>query len=214
MLHLNGEGRRKEARNLFCLVNRQFLGGYKTLGPIYWPPPSGICLGGWGRRRKGWQQLPQMGKIQSLSAHLNLTTPCKHTENKNSIFQSNCCLSAFPFLSSSLVFLSLGENKERGEARVGTCPTSSLQRYLPSRRQVTKHILKKLLRSSPSPMNDSLNETSPRCHGERQSQEHFLSMHTWWQECCCFCTNPGLLNVIWGFGSTVTDHHIALSGLI
>lgn len=61
--HPNEESRKKEARNLYCLVNRQFLGGYKTLVPTYCTPPSShppsseICLGGRRRQQKGREQL-------------------------------------------------------------------------------------------------------------------------------------------------------------
>lgn len=83
VFHPNEESRKKEARNLYCLVNRQFLGGYKTLVPIYCTPPSShppsseICLGGRRRQQKGREQLPlAVGKV--WSSHLNMTQGFPH----------------------------------------------------------------------------------------------------------------------------------------
>lgn len=63
VFHPNEESRKKEARNLYCLVNRQFPGGYKTLVPIYCTAPSShplplkfawVAEGGRGREENSY----------------------------------------------------------------------------------------------------------------------------------------------------------------
>lgn len=82
-------GEQEKGSKKFVLFSKQAVSRWiQDTGPNLLPPPppphsppsSEICLGGRRRRWKGWEQLPlAAGKVWPLSAHLNMTTPCKHT---------------------------------------------------------------------------------------------------------------------------------------
>lgn len=171
-LHPNEESRREEARNWCCLVNRQFLGGYEMLVPIYCPPPtpsSEICLGGRRRRRKG----RAFRRAKGPSA----TTPCKHPGKRERDFFPAISLCAgissqqkgqkyHP--SSLLLFLSPGE----GEGKRGGERRSLASRLLATALSCTQKpaALKELPKSSPSPVHDPSSRNMPSMPGG----EHFL----------------------------------------
>lgn len=169
--HPNEESRREEARNWCCLVNRQFLGGYEMLVPIYCPPPtpgSEICLGGRRRRRKG--------RAQPLLAVRKVPVP-QHPANtqgkENRIFfHQNHCALVFPLSRKGrnttpprFCYSCLPERvKERGEGRGGAWPAASPPQRCPACRsqQLSRNIQRALHRLCMTPPQ----ETCPPCQGE------------------------------------------------
>lgn len=182
VLHLNEESKRKEARNLYCLVNRQFLGGYNTLVPIYCPPslltpPFLWNLPGWQEETvEGMRTATACnGKVWPLSTHLNVTTPCKHSQRTVVFLSKITVMPAFPFSRNTipphLWYSCLSERiKERRERRGGAWPTTSFLQHCPPNRASWQNMLLGTSKELSITYEWLPKETSPGCQGESSSQ--------------------------------------------